>query len=200
MRGKNLHHLPGSRPGLGSRTRLSDRGPAAAGSTTLELVFAIAVLLVGLLSYSRSLVGSVELGRKNRDTAVATEAARTLVESLYATPFDQVFATFNGDPSDDPGGAGTAPGAAFLVPGLDLRNGDPDGMHGQVLFPTDGGALREDLVDDVLGMPRDLDLDGAIDGVDHAGDYRLLPVLVRVEWRSGARERLLEIQTLLADR
>ena len=32
--------------------------------------------------------------------------------------------------------------------------------------------------------PQDLDASGTIDSVNHATDYKLLPVLVRVRWRS----------------
>lgn len=194
MRGTTRSH---TRTG-GSLSRQAGR--TRVGSTTLELVFAIAVLLVGLLGYSRSLVGSVELGQKNRDTAVATEAARAAIEGFYGTAFDDVFSSFNADPTDDPGGIGTAPGNTFTVQGLDLRFNDADGMHGEIFFPINAGALREDLNDDSLGTPRDLNLDGAVDAADHAGDYRLLPVLVRVEWRSGERNRQIEVRTLLAQR
>jgi len=146
-------------------------------------------------------VGSVELGQRNRDTAIATEAARTVVEVIYGTPFSDVAATFNADPNDDPGGVGTATGDTFAVPGLDLRNADADGMHGEIILPLNAaGTVRENLNDDSLGMPRDLNLDGVVDGADHTGDYRLLPVLVRVEWRSGNRKRQFEIHTLVAER
>jgi hypothetical protein len=46
------------------------------------------------------------------------------------------------------------------------------------------GALREDYVDAALEMPHDLNGDGAIDSLDHRGDYRILPVTVTVEWQS----------------
>ena len=200
-----LHHQPGSartpadRPAGGCRARLA-RSTGTAGGTTLELLFAITVLLVGLLGYSRSLVQSVELGQVNRDTAIATEAVRQKLEELYGTPFAEVFATYNQDPGDDPGGAGTAPGNLFPVAGLDLRQGDADGMHGEVVLPSAGPVLNENVADAALGMPRDLDLDGVVTGNDHAGDYRLLPVLVRVEWRSGQQPREFEVQTIMAAR
>ena len=87
---------------------------------------------------------------------------------------DFIWALYNADPADDPGGAGTAPGAAFDVAGLAPQLGDPDGMVGQVVFPEVAGALREDVADERLGAPRDLNLDGAVDAANHAGDYRVL--------------------------
>ena len=50
-----------------------------------------------------------------------------------------------------------------------------------------------------MGMPRDLDGDGVIDALDHSGDYRLLPVLVRVAWRGSSGPAKLEFRTMLAD-
>ena len=49
-------------------------------------------------------------------------------------------------------------------------------------------------------MPRDLDGDNGVDGFDHEGDYRLLPVLLRLEWQGRSGTRRAEIRTMLADR
>ena len=83
----------------------------------------------------------------------------------------------------------------FAAAPLDPADDSPDGMHGEVFFPTIGDPLvgvqlREDLVDDDLGMPRDLSGDSIIDDQDHAGDYFVLPVMIRVRWqgKSGAQE------------
>ena len=48
-----------------------------------------------------------------------------------------------------------------------------------------------------LGMPRDLNGDGVIDSEDHAGDYVLLPVKVRVNWRGITGDRSFEVCTVL---
>ena len=116
---------------------------------------------------------------------------------MRAQPFDQVYALYNADPADDPLGPGTAPGAGFAVPGLSAVPGDADGLVGLVVFPEVGGELREDSADADLGMPRDLDLDGAVDDVDHSGNYGVLPVLVRVEWRGKGPARRLDLFTTL---
>ena len=72
-------------------------------------------------------------------------------------------------------------------------------MHGEILFPLIATELREDLVDEELDMPLDLNMDGVIDAADHANDYVLLPVLVRIEWQSGFRERELEVRTFISE-
>ena len=57
--------------------------------------------------------------------------------------------------------------------------------------------LREDVVNEQLDTPRDLNGDSIIDDVDHADDYVILPVRVESRWqgRTGAREY--SIQTIL---
>jgi hypothetical protein len=48
-------------------------------------------------------------------------------------------------------------------------------------------------------MRRDLDGDGTIDGDDHAADYRVLPVRVRVRWRGPDGDRELFLVTVLSN-
>ncbi len=201
---KGRDHLGRKRflPVAGSRPASPN---AKRGTGMLELVFAIAVVLIGLLGYSRALVESAELEDLNRETALATEAARRMVEGLYGTPFGEVYARFNADPGDDGLASGPAPGNLFAVAGLGLRAGDADGNQGEIIFPTqpDGAGsieLREDLQEPALGMPLDLNLDGVVDGNDHSLDYRVLPVLVRIEWESGARQREFEVRTFVGVR
>ncbi|MEW6071148.1 MAG: hypothetical protein AB1726_00955 [Planctomycetota bacterium] len=176
------------------------RGPDA-GLTALELSMMIAVFLVGLLAFSQSVRNSVDLGATSQESALATEAARMVIERMQGTPFAEVHARFDADPANDPGGGATAPGSLIAIPGLDLRRDDADGAAGEIVFPTeDGFDPREDVPDDELGMPRDLNLDGAIDSLDHAGDYRILPILVRIEWRGTTGDRSISFKTILAER
>jgi len=172
------------------------------GSSLVELVVATAVILVGVLAFTRALTESISLGEKNRETALATAAAQGLVEELYAADMARVFALYNDDPDDDPDGTGTAPGSRFTAAGLEARAADA-GMQGRIFFPVDDGnpdVLREDLVDSKLRTPLDLDLDGFVDDADHSANYRILPVLIRVAWQDGRAERELEIATILGAR
>jgi hypothetical protein len=71
-------------------------------------------------------------------------------------------------------------------------------MTASIEFPGNTGAvLREDAVDAELGMPRDLDGDGTVDTDDHAGDYLVLPVRVRVTWDGVSGSRSYTICTVL---
>jgi len=58
-------------------------------------------------------------------------------------------------------------------------------------------VLREDIEDPLLGLPRDLNGDGIIDSENHAKDFVVLPVRVRVRWRGVTGIRTVEVCSLL---
>lgn len=184
-----------SRP-PGRPTRLQRRS----GFSLVELMIAVVVLTVAVSGFSSSVLSSLVLGRMNRETDIAQQAARRVLEEIQGEEFAQVFAAYN-DALGDYAGAGAEVGSGFAVDGLDLRAGDADGLAGRVEFPTiDAGGvdeLREDVVDAGLGMPRDLDGENGIDGADHAGDYELLPVRVVIEWNGVRGDRRMALETVL---
>jgi hypothetical protein len=116
--------------------------------------------------------------------------------------FATIFQLYNSDPNDDPGLPGSAPGSGFPVIGLRPVADDPDGLVGEILFPTGAAAnqLVENPGEDDIWVPRDLNGDGDIDFGDHSADYRLLPVLLRLRWEGSSGVRALQVQTLIADR
>lgn len=182
-----------------SRNRLpSTAAAASAGFSIIEVMLVLTLLTVGIGMFAGTLGSVMGLGPSLRESARAVEAARSVVESMRAQPFEQLWALYNADPADDPGGAGTAPGAGFAMPGLAPIPGDADGLVGSVIFPEVGGELREDSADADLGMPRDLNLDGLVDAGDHAADYRALPVHVRVEWKGKGPARRIDLHTTIA--
>jgi len=180
----------GTRRGRPSRTR--------AGISLVEIALAVTVFAVGAGASVLALLGALDLARTARETRRATESAESVIELMHALPFREVFARFNADPLDDPVG-GPSPGNTFNVRGLDAAAGDPDGFSGEVVFPGDGLELSEDFVDAGLGTPRDLNLDPAlaIDNIDHALDYLVLPVRVRVTWRGAGGAHSVELVTTL---
>ena len=165
----------------------------------MELAVVLIILLVALLIFSNTMNGMSKQRAVNRESALATEAARNQIEAMRGTEFLSVFASYNSDPADDPGGPGTAPGNRFEVANLSASKDSPDGLQGEVIFPSadTGGAveLREDLDLAELGMPRDLSGDSVIDDENHAGDYFILPVLVRIRWTGKTGERQYQIST-----
>ena len=171
----------------------------------VELLLVASVLLMTLLFFSQSMGSAVALSGVNRETGLATEGVREIVERMQGTEdFALVFRLYNDYPDDDPDEPGTAPGAGFAVAGLDPTDDDADGLVGEIRFPTlpgvAGPELREDVVDEALGMPRDLDGDGLPGAGDKKGTYRLLPVEVTLRWKGKTGVRSLQLQTLLANR
>ena len=168
------------------------------GLTLLELAISMVVMVGGVSALASTVVTGSSLNQVSRETEVARKAIETQIDSMRSTTFSQVFATYNGVSSDDPGGAGTALGSTFAVAGLTPVAGAPGGAAGEILFPSTGPQLFETAVDATVGMPRDLSLDGRIDALDHAADYMILPVRVRVRWQGKAGPRTVELQTQLS--
>ena len=166
----------------------------------LEILVALVVFMLAAGAAISSLVSAMTLGRINRETGIALDAAENMVEQLQGeTNFGEVFARYNATALDDPPTGGPSPGWNFAVAGLNLQPADPDGFVGQILFPGDGVQLIENGVDRELGMPRDLSGDQIIDGVDHGTDYNVLPVRIRIDWSGARGNRRLEIITTLAN-
>jgi type II secretory pathway pseudopilin PulG len=182
------------------RTNASKRS-GAAGFTLIEVMIAGLVLTVAAVGMSGAILSSMALQRGEIETALARQAARRVVEEMRGTPFADVYRAYNADAGDDAGLALPAQGAGFDVFGLTPQAGDPDGRCGRVMFPTLVVGASEDLVEDIdepaLGMPLDLNRDGVLDLLDHADDYVVLPVRVRVEWRGLVGAQRYDLETIL---
>lgn len=168
---------------------------AQAGFSIVELCVALVVILIAIGGLTGSVLSSMRLSRANEETALADEAVQAFADSLVNIPFADVFATYNEVPEDDPAGADTANGPGFDVAGLAPQDGDADGFVGRVCFPfvdAPSAELHEDIEDPRFGMPLDLDADGEVDSLDHAADYTILPIAIRLEWRGAAGPRFLE--------
>lgn len=200
--GMRLWNAGESSPGGSRQTRPQRRSRSA--FTLVEVIVAVLIMVVAIAGISSSMLSSMALNRVNDETALAHEAARAELERLSGVPFDQIWATYNADPSDDGGLPLPVPGSGFAVAGLDPRTGDADGLCGRIEFPSmDVGAgqeLREDVVDPQLGMPRDLDGDGVWPEASAIVDYAVLPVRVLVEWRGVSGDRQIRLETMLCAR
>jgi type II secretory pathway pseudopilin PulG len=170
--------------------------------TLIEISISVAILVTILMGFCQALMGSTKAARTTREASIAADAARQMMETLRAEEFSTVFAANNSVAADDPPGV-TARLAAFDVPGLRPRDGDTDGICGQIIWPelvaAGASTLREDTAEPLLSMPRDLDGDGIVDNTDHSGDYGILLVVVRVEWRGGSTNGRVEFKTILSD-
>jgi hypothetical protein len=170
----------------------------------LEVTIVAILLLVAVGGLSGAVLSSLRLARSTEESSIADEAARALAARMQLETFSEIFRRYNASPLDDPGLAGSAPGATFDVAGLAPRAGDPDGRVGRIVFPSVelvGGleALREDVPEARLGMTedgRDLNLNGATHD-DVTNDYVLLPVRLIVEWTGAGGNRSHELDLVL---
>ena len=179
---------------------LPPKRPNQRGIALFEIISALVLLAVGLLALARSADVGMALVETNNEQARAALVAHAVLEDLGSgeVPFRALFAAYTGAA---PPGGGAPPAARSVdldVPGLAPWPLDPDGKVGKILFPTAAGAsgpeLREDLAQ------RDLNGDGVIDALDHAQDYVVLPVTVRIRWAGRKGTRSVEFQTLLCER
>jgi len=169
------------------------------GSSQIEILFATAVLMVAGLAFSRAMVTSMHLADSTREYAVASEAARRVLEEMQDAEFADLLALYNADTSDDPIGV-TSPGASFEVDGLTAAADDADGVVGAVEFPLTGAQLLESANLPEFGLPRDLDGSGDLDELDHSTDYALLPVRITVRWRTDGNPMQVVLRSFLAQR
>jgi len=211
LRGEGMGELA---PRLGSKR----------GTTFIELMVVMAISAVVASMFSRMVLTSSGVRQVGRENGMAADAAQGLLEKIRNQPYRDIFALYNNDPSDDPGGAGTAPGNRFPVQGLKVAAGVQDGCHLEVILPQLAPGtpcqltgtkwnyddksglepeltweLREDYNIEDLGFPRDLNGDSMIDAENHAADYIILPIMIRVEWEGRQGLRRYEISTMLVD-
>jgi hypothetical protein len=170
----------------------------------LEVLVGLVVLVAGLGLLSDLIVQVSHTREQNREYALAVAAACNAVEDLHAEDFFEIFALYNMNPDDDPGGPATGPGSFFPVLGLERPDGRPE--VGQFIFPavtpeptSTHCELREDVENRKLGMPRDLDVDGSVDDADHAADYCVLPFAVEVEWEGRCGKRVYRLYSMLTE-
>lgn len=144
------------------------------------------------LGLGSAVVASHDLDRSNRETREAELLARRAAESLRGLEPTEMIAL----------AAAKAAGSSTLLDTLaSASETSLDGARIEVDLPVSAttGTVEEDLVVLDLGLPMDLNLDGAVDGNDRSTDCRVLPIRVRVEWRGRDGTRRFElVQVLLA--
>jgi prepilin-type N-terminal cleavage/methylation domain-containing protein len=172
------------------------------GFSLIEVMIAMVVLVLAILGLAEAMVYSTRLSQSARYQTLAMNAARQKIEEMRNCPngFRGIFNMY--------GAAGA--NSTFTVSGLPA---DPPGAAaGQIVFNVNAAnQLVESAVDSTFGAlmgftvdyngdgvgDLDLDGDGAIDAADHAGDYIVLPVLIRVTWRDAFGNRTYDYATQL---
>ena len=185
----------------------------------LEVILALVVVAVATLSSASMTISGTNLNKANVAAADATDVMRQLVEELESHPFEEVYARFNADPTDDPEGAGTARGSQFVLEPNHRRalldasvaagTGDVKtaarhiAFDVEVFFPEDASGLLSEQVIAPLwgGTSWDIDGDGtAGTSGDRSADYKLLPVAVRLTWTDPDGIHALQVVRLLSRR
>lgn len=171
-------------------TETPRRRSPEAGFTFVELLISFTVLMLGLLAIAALTMTLYSSSIINDEERSALSAAQAQVERMKTYDFHEVFASFDASTENDPVG-GNAVGPWFEVDGLQAAPGLPKGKAGRVIFPVGPPptsstltvpVLREDIQDNALGMPADLDGDGTIDDQPKDQSYIHLPVIVEVRW------------------
>lgn len=182
-----------------SHMLLRSRRRTHSGFTLVEMAVVMAILTVAIAMLAQTLAAASRLEPIAEESTLAAEAARTQFERMRAVPTSELVARYDADPSNDPLGPGTAPGATFSVEGLAALSAA--GVVGRIEFPTVVGVVSEESDDLELGMPRDLDGDGTVEAGDRASDWVILPVRIRLEWASQTgrgERRSIELFTMFA--
>ncbi len=166
------------------------------GFTLVEVMIALTVVSVAVYMLSSTITATMVHSSARKERAISVETAMNVLERMRAVPFEELYALYNEDPHDDPDGPGTGPGATFNVPGLEPREGAQ--ATGFIKLPSLEGKLRENLAMPELSLPRDLNGDLVIDAADHANDYRVLPIQIRIEWSGASGEGRLKMASMFS--
>jgi hypothetical protein len=168
-------------PLVRSESSATPVGPRAeAGLALVEVMISLLVVAVATLGGVSWTMAGVNLDVENRETRAANDVMRRVVEELSAVPFEEVYARFNDDPADDPGGVGTAVGGEFVV--MPDRKDDLLHTTGDVLGGL-GGLLG--------GITGGSDNADSSDAAGHKG-ARPKPLHVRVKFPTNAQGKLSE--------
>ncbi|MEQ8763405.1 MAG: hypothetical protein RL885_05730 [Planctomycetota bacterium] len=174
---------------------------AELGTSLIELLMALALLSVGVLSHASLSLTNQRQCRANLEHRLAWEGLKSQVARLRSWPLTDCFAAFDGSLDNDPAGA---PGSEFAIAGLQPSETAFGSEVGVVEWPTLQDAegrfvIREDLDDADFGLPADLDGDGVIDSEPKDATYRRIPVRVVARWHGVYGEQSLSMTTWLGD-
>ena len=152
-----------------------------AGISLIEVMVAVAVIMLGFLALGQTIVTTHTLERTSIERRTVLSTLRIVGEELRTVADDAA-----SDPDTwaqtilDELAAGTRLGTNFTVQGLYLQEGET--THGTIEVITDERRTDADL-GVPLGMPRDLDADGDVDNGDVRATASMLPVVVTLKYR-----------------
>ncbi|MBI5361348.1 MAG: prepilin-type N-terminal cleavage/methylation domain-containing protein [Planctomycetes bacterium] len=163
------------------------------GFSLLELLATIAVMAITSMGVTSVILTCTDLDMTSYQTGVAMDKANEIMEMVRKTDFTSLISTY--------GATLTTEGvwvSGFDVPNLEVRATDLDGMAGKVLIVVNETLYTEETF--TLGFPRDLNGDGMATSLDVTASYKILPVIVKVEWATKFGDREYDLRTLIARR
>lgn len=169
------------------------RKRSAEGFTLVEVSLSIVVLMVGVLTITSSTLRIDALRRKNHDSALAHLAISQVAETLQAHAARARFEV-DGDSVNTWSESFLNLAQGDYAEGFPVANFTPlPGAEraGSVQFITNE-TLRDEDLEVVMGMPRDLNRDGDSLDTSVVEDAHLLAVIIRVAWsgQNGVEEQV----------
>jgi prepilin-type N-terminal cleavage/methylation domain-containing protein len=163
------------------------RRPRSSGFSLIEIVVATAVLAIGMLALTSTMWRVHALTASNEDRRLAQNDLRSISEQIIALSEGALEEpeTWAGTVSAAFALGGT-PGNTFAIAGLEPIAGAPS--VGTIRVITDE-TLTDKTLGITLGMPRDLDGDGAATNTNVTANARLLPVVLDLQWSGGSGNR-----------
>ena len=165
------------------------------GFSLFEVMIAMAIIALAFLALMTALTTGMREDVVTKEQLLAMQSARATVEVMRNTTFSEIYKRYNSVTTDDPS-TGSSPGSTFTITGLTPATGYA--TVGRIEFPEIANALREDVTDTELGMPRDLDGNGAVGATSVSTTYRLLPVRIVIQWKVPNGSSTVKIVTFLA--
>lgn len=179
-------------------TRFRSPSRTSRGFALVDICISLVILAIAMGVLVGSVFSAMRISQANEATATANHALRGVLETLSARTIQDVFALCNAEAADDLPGEDPDDTLVLPVELMSDANGEP--LSVSVTLPVEDGApgvLREDLEMPELGLPRDLNGDGAIDAADHSGDCVVLPILLTLEWTGPSGTQKVQMATLL---
>jgi Tfp pilus assembly protein PilV len=162
---------------------------ALGGFTLLEVGITIVILMLSVASTSAATISLATMREHHRERMAAHEAASGLAERILELGRSEMGASGSWarnvtESVCEPNGLGVA----FDVAGLEPL--DSLAHVGSITFVVDETVTDADL-GVPLGMPRDLDGNGYIDGTNVHATARLLPAVIELRWNGVRGEQRL---------
>ena len=147
---------------------LANPSPGCAGMTLIEITITLTLLVVGFAGVCALQVANSRSRSQSVEESQVTHAMRAVVEQIRGTSFSNIVATHQGQ--------------VYPVSALPSCNATITVLVNE----TDNSAEAQS-----LGLPRDLDGDGAATTVNVTGDYQLLPIKINLAWinENGSQSR-----------